>query len=130
MYVHIVLSADENSSIKKTEEGIVVIKSWGWEMHKENNKHVQYNRTNRRAHEVVYNDKIMTIAKNIEVSSTSEKSFEDAIQKGVARIAKTVNNVQGAWVKEQKVGITDGKINKYHVIMIVSFVINEDTDLS
>ena len=75
-------------------------------------------------------DKIMTIAKNIEVSSTSEKSFEDAIQKGVARIAKTINNVQGAWVKEQKVGITDGKIDKYHVIMIVSFVINEDTDLS
>lgn len=73
---------------------------------------------------------IMAIAKNIEVSSTSETSFEDAIQKGVARIAKTVNNVQGAWVKEQKVGITDGKINKYHVIMIVSFVINEDTDLS
>ncbi len=74
-------------------------------------------------------DKIMTIAKNIEVSSTSEKSFEDAIQKGVARIAKTINNVQGAWVKEQKVGITDGKIDKYHVIMIVSFVISDDSDL-
>lgn len=72
----------------------------------------------------------MTIAKNIEVSSTSEKSFEDAIQKGVARIAKTVKNVQGAWVKEQKVAITDGKISKYHVIMIVSFVINEDSDIS
>ena len=55
--------------------------------------------------------------------------FEDAIQKGVARIAKTVKNVQGAWVKEQKVGITDGKISKYHVIMIVSFVINEDSDV-
>lgn len=72
----------------------------------------------------------MTIAKNIEISSTSEKSFEDAIQAGVARISKTVKNVQGAWVKEQKVGITDGKINKYHVIMIVSFVIDDDSDLS
>ena len=72
----------------------------------------------------------MTIAKNIEISSTSETSFEDAIQKGVERISKTVNNVEGAWVKEQKVGITDGKISKYHVIMIVSFVIGDGTDVS
>ena len=73
---------------------------------------------------------IMTIAKNIEISSTSETSFEDAIQQGVVRISKTVKNVEGAWIKEQKVGIEDGKINKYHVIMIVSFVIDGDTDIS
>ena len=73
---------------------------------------------------------IMTIAKNIEISSTSETSFEDAIQQGVSRISKTVKNVEGAWIKEQKVGITDGKINKYHVIMIVSFVIDDGTDIS
>ena len=72
----------------------------------------------------------MTIAKNIEISSTSDTSFEDAIQKGVERITKTVKNVQGAWVKEQKIGVTDGKIDKYHVIMIVSFVIDDDTDIS
>jgi len=73
---------------------------------------------------------IMTIAKNIEISSTSETSFEDAIQQGVARISKTVKNVEGAWIKEQKVGVTDGKISKYHVIMIVSFVIDDGTDIS
>ena len=72
----------------------------------------------------------MTIAKNIEVSSTSEKSFEDAIQKGVARIAKTISNVQGAWVKEQKVGINDGKIDKKKKKKIMTFVNNEDTDLN
>ena len=73
---------------------------------------------------------IMTIAKNIEISSTSKTSFEDAIQQGIERISKTVNNVEGAWIKEQKVGVTDGKISKYHVIMIVSFVINDGTDIS
>ncbi|GHD37395.1 hypothetical protein GCM10016272_25400 [Psychrobacter glaciei] len=73
---------------------------------------------------------IMTIAKNIEISSTSETSFEDAIQQGIERISKTVNNVEGAWIKEQKVGVTDGKISKYHVIMIVSFVINDGADIS
>ena len=72
----------------------------------------------------------MTIAKNIEISSTSESSCEDAIHKGSERISKTVNNVEGAWIKEQKVGVTDGKISKYHVIMIVSFVINDGTDIS
>ncbi|MBA2058540.1 dodecin domain-containing protein [Psychrobacter cryohalolentis] len=72
----------------------------------------------------------MTIAKNIEISSTSESSFEDAIQQGIERISKTINNVEGAWIKEQKVGVTDGKISKYHVIMIVSFVINDGTDIS
>jgi len=73
---------------------------------------------------------IMTIAKNIEISSTSETSFEDAIQQGIARISKTVKNVEGAWIKEQKVGVTDGKISKYHVIMIVSFVIDDGADIS
>ncbi|MGM8938115.1 dodecin family protein [Psychrobacter glaciei] len=72
----------------------------------------------------------MTIAKNIEISSTSETGFEDAIQQGIERISKTVNNVEGAWIKEQKVGVTDGKISKYHVIMIVSFVINDGADIS
>ena len=72
----------------------------------------------------------MTIAKNIEVSSTSKTSFEDAIQKGIAQVAKTNNNIEGAWIKEQKVGITDGKIDKYHVIMIVTFVVSPDSDLS
>lgn len=62
--------------------------------------------------------------------STSRTSFEDAIQKGIAQVAKTVNNIEGAWVKEQKVGITDGKIDKYHVIMIVTFVVSPDSDLS
>ena len=71
----------------------------------------------------------MTIAKNIEVSSTSNKSFEDAIQQWIAEVTKTVKNVQGAWVKEQKVGVSDGQINKYDVIMIVSFVIDDTTDI-
>ena len=70
----------------------------------------------------------MTVAKNIEVSSTSSKIFEDAIQQGITEVTKTVKNVQGAWVKEQKVGITDNKIDSYHVIMIVSFVVNDNAD--
>lgn len=71
----------------------------------------------------------MTIAKNIEVSCTSKLSFEDAIQKAITKITKTVNNVQGAWIKEQKVSIDNGKIAQYHVIMIVSFVLDGDDEI-
>mgnify|MGYP002661581517 CR=1 FL=1 len=66
----------------------------------------------------------MTIAKNIEISSTSESSFEDAIQQGIERISKTVNNVEGAWIKEQKVDIKNGKISAYNVMMIVTALVD------
>lgn len=71
----------------------------------------------------------MSIAKNIEISSTSSKSFEHAIQDGIERVCKTVKNVQGAWIKEQKVVVESNKIVKYNVQMIVSFVIKKGDGL-
>jgi flavin-binding protein dodecin len=67
----------------------------------------------------------MTIAKNIEVSSTSTVSFEDALKTGIARVSKTIKNVQGAWIKEQKVSIENGKITAYNVTSIITFVLND-----
>ena len=67
----------------------------------------------------------MSIAKVIEISSTSTKSFEDAITAGVARATKTVNDVRGAWIKSMKVDIEGGKISNYRVVLKVSFVIDE-----
>lgn len=52
----------------------------------------------------------MSVAKNIEISSSSETSFEDAMQKGIAKMSETVKNIEGAWVKEQKVKVKDGKM--------------------
>jgi hypothetical protein len=60
-----------------------------------------------------------------EISSTSSKSFDDAVQKGVARAAKTLRNVRGAWVKEQRVDINDGKITEYQVNLMVTFVLDD-----
>ena len=68
-------------------------------------------------------EKHMSVAKVIEITSTSTKSFEDAIQSGIARAAKTLDNVEGAWIKEQKVAIEKGKIVGYRVNMMVTFVI-------
>jgi len=56
-------------------------------------------------------------------------SFEDAIQKGIARADKTLKNVEGAWIKEQKVIVTDGKINGFRVNMLVTFVLGGDTSI-
>ena len=65
----------------------------------------------------------MSGAKVIEVTSTSTKSFEDAIQTGISRASKTLDNVEGAWIKEQKVSIEDGKITGYRVNMMITFVL-------
>ena len=67
----------------------------------------------------------MSIAKVIEISSTSSKSFEDAITAGVQRAGKTVQEVKGAWIKSMKVDIDNGKIVKYRVVMKVTFVLQE-----
>jgi len=66
-----------------------------------------------------------SVAKITELSVRSEKSFEDAVQVGVARASQTLRNVQGAWVKEQKVEVADGKVTAYQVILQVTFVLDD-----
>ena len=68
----------------------------------------------------------MSVARVIEISSTSDKSFEDAIQQGVARAAKTLRQLRSAWIKEQEVQIQGDKIVTYKVNLMVTFVL-EDT---
>ena len=68
----------------------------------------------------------MSIARITEISSTSEKSFEDAIQSAVARATKTLRNVRGAWVKEQQIKIDNGRIVEYQVNLMITFVLEED----
>jgi dodecin len=60
-----------------------------------------------------------------EVSSTSPKGFEDAIEQGLARASKTIRNIRGAWIKEQHVRVEDGRATEYQVNMMVTFVIDE-----
>ena len=69
----------------------------------------------------------MSVAKNIEITSSSTQSFDDAINSGIARAAKTINNIRGAWVKEQKVEIENGSVTEYRVTMILTFVLSENS---
>ncbi|MDQ3633988.1 MAG: dodecin family protein [Aridibacter sp.] len=65
----------------------------------------------------------MSVAKNIEITSTSTESFEDAVNKGIAKASETIKNVKGAWIKEQKVKIDNGKVTEFTVMMILTFVL-------
>ncbi len=67
----------------------------------------------------------MSVARITEISAISETSFEDAIQQGIGRATKTLRNVEGAWIKEQSIKITDGKITGYQVNMQVTFVLDD-----
>lgn len=68
----------------------------------------------------------MSVARVVEISSTSTKGFEDAIVQGIARANKTLREIRSAWVKEQEVEVSNGKITAYKVNLKVTFVL-EDT---
>ncbi len=65
----------------------------------------------------------MTIAKVSEITSTSDKSFSDAIQRGVKRASKTLKNIQSAWVADQEVTVDNGRVTGYRVRLRITFVL-------
>ena len=67
----------------------------------------------------------MAVARVTEISATSTKSFEDAIQQGIARATKTLRNVKSAWVKEQRIDVDNGRISEYQVNLLVTFVLDD-----
>jgi flavin-binding protein dodecin len=67
----------------------------------------------------------MSVATVTEISAVSDRSFEDAVQQGIARATKTLRNVEGAWVKDQNVLIEDGNIKGYKVNLEITFMLDE-----
>ena len=65
----------------------------------------------------------MSVARVTEITSSSSKSFEDAIEKGVKKANDTLDNIEGAWVQDMKVTCKDGKIDEYRVNMKLTFVL-------
>jgi hypothetical protein len=67
----------------------------------------------------------MAVAKIIEITAASSESFEDAIRQGLEKASQTVRNIQGAWVKEQKVKVDgSGAITEFRVDLKVTFVLD------
>ena len=67
----------------------------------------------------------MSVARVTEIIAASPKSFDDALQVGIARANKTLENVKSAWVESQKIDIENGKIMQYRVALKVTFVLKE-----
>lgn len=67
----------------------------------------------------------MGVAKVVELTATSKKGFDDAVQQGVRRASKTLSGVRGAWVKSMKVEVVDGKVVEYRVALKVTFVLTD-----
>lgn len=67
----------------------------------------------------------MSVARVTEITATSPNSFDDAVREGIERVHKTLKNVQGAWIEDQKINCRDGAITEYVVRMKVTFVLND-----
>lgn len=67
----------------------------------------------------------MGVARVTEISATSKKSFDDAVEVGVERAAKTLRGMTSAWVKEQKVSVKNGKVVEYQVNLMVTFILED-----
>ena len=63
----------------------------------------------------------MSVAKITEISSSSSKSYDDAISSGIARANKTLNGIKSAWVKDHQVSIKDGKVTEFKPNVEISF---------
>ncbi|MDT8319747.1 MAG: dodecin family protein [Xanthomonadales bacterium] len=67
----------------------------------------------------------MAIAKVTEISSSSSVSFEDAIQNGIVRAARTIRNIESAWVKEQNVEVDGDQVTEWRVHLLITFMLEE-----
>jgi flavin-binding protein dodecin len=65
----------------------------------------------------------MSVAKTTEIIASSTVSFQDAIEQGVARASKTLRDITGAWVAEEKAVVKDGKVIEWRVTMRVTFIL-------
>lgn len=67
----------------------------------------------------------MATARVTEIIAASDKSFEDAVKKGIRRANKTLDNITGAWVENMKVTVEDGEIAEFRVNMKITFILKD-----
>ena len=67
----------------------------------------------------------MSVAKVTEIIASSDKSFDDAVKKGIKRANKTLDGIRSAWVKEQSVVVDDGEVTEFRVTLKVTFILKD-----
>jgi len=67
----------------------------------------------------------MAVARVTEIISGSKKSFQDAVEQGIARASRTLKNIEGAWVQDQKVIVKNGKVAEWRVALKITFILEK-----
>ena len=67
----------------------------------------------------------MAVARVTEVVASSTVSFQDAVEQGVDRAARTLRGMTGLRIVDQKAKIESGKIIEYRVHMSITFVLDD-----
>ena len=62
-----------------------------------------------------------TVLKVSDLISTSDKSWQDALEKGLERAGKTIRNIKGIDVTSWKAEVQNGKIVEYRTVMKIAF---------
>lgn len=67
----------------------------------------------------------MAVMKVIEIMADSDKSWEDATAKAVAKASETIKGIRSAYVQSQSVTVKDGKVDKYRVNVKITFEVKD-----
>ncbi|MEZ4684966.1 MAG: dodecin family protein [Bacteroidia bacterium] len=67
----------------------------------------------------------MAVMKVIEILSNSDKSWEEATAKGVAKASESVKNIRSAYVQDMSAVVKDGKVSEYRVALKITFEVKD-----
>lgn len=70
----------------------------------------------------------MAIASVSTITAASPTGWQDAVEQGLARARKTLRNITGLKVVEEKARVEDGKITEYLVTLQVIFILEDPAD--
>jgi flavin-binding protein dodecin len=65
----------------------------------------------------------MAVASVTKITAASADSFDAAVREGLDRANKTLRNITGLHIVEQKASVNNGKIAEYRVTMEVTFIL-------
>lgn len=66
----------------------------------------------------------MAVARVTKITAASNKGFQDAVNEGLKRAAKTLHGITGLEVLSEKAKVANGKIVEYRVTMEITFILD------
>jgi flavin-binding protein dodecin len=67
----------------------------------------------------------MAVARVTEITASSSKGIQEAIEEGLKRASKTLRGITGMEVVSVKAKVSKGKVQEYRVSLKITFVLEE-----